>query len=70
LTERLSSRPQARFATPTSRHALGTPEDAVQHGQVPDDRCQCAHWGYIISGTMRVYGVDGARDYEAGETYY
>jgi hypothetical protein len=41
----------------------------VQHGQVPDDRCQCAHWGYI-SGTMRVHGVDGARYYEAGKTYY
>ena len=37
---------------------------------LPDDRCQCAHWGYIISGTMRVHGADGARDYEAGETYY
>ena len=32
-----------------------------------DDRCQCAHWGYIISGTMRVHGADGTRDYEAGE---
>ena len=37
---------------------------------LPDDRCQCAHWGYIISGTMRVYGADGSRDYSAGETYY
>jgi hypothetical protein len=37
---------------------------------LPDDRCQCAHWGYIISGTMRVHGVGGARDYDAGETYY
>jgi hypothetical protein len=37
---------------------------------LPEDRCQCAHWGYIISGTMRVHGSDGARDYAAGETYY
>ena len=37
---------------------------------LPEDRCQCAHWGYIISGTMRVHGADGARDFEAGETYY
>jgi len=36
---------------------------------LPDDRCQCAHWGYIISGTMRVHG-DGARDYAAGEVYF
>ena len=37
---------------------------------LPNDQCQCAHWGYIISGTMRVHGPDGVRDYEAGETYY
>lgn len=37
---------------------------------LPDDRCQCAHWGYIISGTMRVHSADGVRDYEPGETYY
>jgi hypothetical protein len=37
---------------------------------LPDDRCQCAHWGYIIGGTMRVQGASGARDFEAGETYY
>ena len=37
---------------------------------LPEDRCQCAHWGYIITGTMRVHSRDGARDFEAGETYY
>lgn len=37
---------------------------------LPDDRCQCAHWGYIISGTMRVHSADGARDYAAGQSYY
>lgn len=37
---------------------------------LPNDRCQCAHWGYIISGTMRVHSRDGARDFETGETYY
>ena len=37
---------------------------------LPDDRCQCAHWGYIMRGTMRVHDADGARDYVAGETYY
>ena len=37
---------------------------------LPDDRCQCGHWGYIISGTMRVHSAEGARDYEAGEIYY
>ena len=37
---------------------------------LPDDRCQCGHWGYIISGTMRVHGREGARDFDAGELYY
>jgi hypothetical protein len=37
---------------------------------LPDDRCQCAHWGYILSGTIRVHSADGARDYAAEETYY
>jgi hypothetical protein len=36
----------------------------------PDDRCQCAHWGYVIAGTIRVHSVDGARDYMAGATFY
>jgi hypothetical protein len=37
---------------------------------LPEDRCQCAHWGYIISGTMRVHDAQGAHDYSAGETYH
>jgi hypothetical protein len=37
---------------------------------LPGDRCQCAHWGYNIRGTMRVHGADGARDYVAGEMYH
>lgn len=37
---------------------------------LPDDRCQCAHWGHIMSGTMRVHSADGTRDYTAGESYY
>ena len=28
---------------------------------LPDNRCQCEHWGYIISGTMRVHSAEGAR---------
>jgi hypothetical protein len=37
---------------------------------LPDDRCQCAHWGFIVSGTMRVHSADGSADYHAGEPYY
>src|SRR5262245_1605021 len=37
---------------------------------LPGDACQRGHWGYIISGTMRVHSADGAKDYDAGELYY
>jgi len=51
------------------RPEAGSKTDPLFAG-LPDDRCPCAHWGYIISGTMRVHGTDGVRDYEAGEMYY
>lgn len=37
---------------------------------LPGNRCQCPHWGHIISGTMRVHSADGAGTYEAGESYH
>jgi hypothetical protein len=37
---------------------------------MPDDECQCTHWGYMISGTIRVHTATGSTDYEAGETYH
>lgn len=51
------------------RFSAGQRTDEVFAG-LPDDCCQCAHWGYVIAGTMRVHSADGARDYAAGETYY
>ena len=37
---------------------------------MPNDECQCHHWGYMISGTIRVHTGSGTTDYSAGETYY
>lgn len=37
---------------------------------LPEDRCQCVHWGYIIDGTMRVHYADGSKDYDGGEVFY
>lgn len=51
------------------RFGAGEKTDEVFAG-LPEGRCQCAHWGYVISGTMRVHGADGVRDHAAGETYY
>lgn len=57
------------FAMCLIRLQRGSKTDLLFAG-LPDDRCQCAHWGYIISGTMRVHDADGPHDYAAGETYY
>jgi hypothetical protein len=37
---------------------------------LPDDLCQCPHWGYVISGTIRMHTLDGAEDYVAGQAFY
>ena len=26
---------------------------------LPDDRCQCAHWGYVMSGKVTFHTADG-----------
>jgi hypothetical protein len=38
---------------------------------LPDDRCQCPHWGVVLRGTLTYDHTDGSRDViEAGEAYY
>ncbi len=37
---------------------------------LPDDLCQCPHWGYIISGTLRVWTSEGSDVYRAGQAFY
>ncbi len=37
---------------------------------LPDDRCQCAHWGYVISGKVTFKTADGEETFEAGDAYY
>jgi hypothetical protein len=37
---------------------------------LPDDRCPCPHWGYLISGRLRMRTADGDREYAAGEAFY
>jgi glyoxylate utilization-related uncharacterized protein len=36
---------------------------------LPDDRCQCPHWGYVIKGKI-TFLADREETYEAGEAYY
>lgn len=37
---------------------------------LPDDRCQCPHWGYVIKGRLRYRFRDHEEVYEAGDAYY
>lgn len=37
---------------------------------LPDDRCQCAHWGYVLKGKMTMRFADREEVYEAGDAFY
>ena len=37
---------------------------------LPDDRCQCPHWGYVIKGQITFRFADRDETYEAGDAYY
>ncbi len=37
---------------------------------LPDDRCQCPHWGYVISGRLHFRFADHEETFEAGDAYY
>ena len=37
---------------------------------LPDDLCQCPHWGYMISGRLVMHSKEGDQTYEAGQAFY
>jgi hypothetical protein len=37
---------------------------------LPDDRCPCPHWGYVIAGRFTVRYPDHEETIAAGEAYY
>jgi hypothetical protein len=37
---------------------------------LPDDRCQCPHWGYVLKGRMTMRYADREEAYEAGDAFY
>lgn len=37
---------------------------------LPDDRCQCPHWGYLIKGKITVKYKDRDEIINAGDSYY
>src|SRR5438067_8662110 len=46
----------------------------IDHGPflkgLPDDRCQCPHWGYVIKGKVTYHYGDHSETIEAGEAYF
>jgi hypothetical protein len=37
---------------------------------LPDDRCQCPHWGYVITGRLTMRFADHDEVFEAGDAWY
>jgi hypothetical protein len=37
---------------------------------LPDDRCQCPHWGYVLKGKLTMRFADREEVYEAGDAFY
>jgi hypothetical protein len=37
---------------------------------LPDDRCQCPHWGYVVKGKLSFRYAEGEETFLAGDAYY
>src|SRR6266487_1157956 len=37
---------------------------------LPDDRCQCPHWGYVFKGTLTLSYAGRDEVFEAGDAFY
>ena len=37
---------------------------------LPDDRCQCPHWGYVVNGEVTFRYADRDEVFEAGDAFY
>lgn len=37
---------------------------------LPDDLCQCPHWGYLFKGRLKMQTKHGDEIYEAGQAFY
>lgn len=47
----------------------GTDSAPVFKG-LPDDRCPCPHWGYVVKGRYRAIYADHEETFSAGDAYY
>ena len=37
---------------------------------LPDDRCHCPHWGYVLKGKLTFRFADHEEIFEAGDAFY
>ena len=37
---------------------------------LPDDRCPCPHWGYVVAGEVRFTFADHVETFTAGDAFY
>lgn len=37
---------------------------------LPDDRCQCPHWGYVVAGKLTAIYADREEEFTAGDAFY
>jgi hypothetical protein len=37
---------------------------------LPDDRCQCEHWGYVFEGKLVFHTADGDETFVGGDAYF
>jgi hypothetical protein len=37
---------------------------------LPDDRCQCPHWGYVLKGKLTYRFADHEEVFETGDAFY
>ena len=37
---------------------------------LPNDRCHCPHWGYVVKGRMTFSYPDGEEVFESGDAFY
>ncbi len=51
-------------------HQTSDSADSALFKGLPDDRCQCPHWGYVVKGKLRLQFADYEEVYSAGEVYY
>jgi hypothetical protein len=45
-------------------------DPAALFAGLPDDRCQCPHWGYVVEGAVTFRYSDGDETFSAGDAYY